>query len=284
MKKKAIIIFVSLAGIIAVIICIIVAILMIFDFFGSNASDGYVEGNEEYAGVYKEVLNKNIKYGNGYVPLERILYFYKSTDDETFDTIYSDNLDLENKRQKDLEEVCSLKKYSVLDVCSDEQIEDSNLIGGDQIKPFSSPLEISNMNVTSFFMEERSVFNLFNIHHAWDLSSPNQTPVYSVCDGDVISVDYPYPYNLTDEDGGGGNQIKIRCEIDEDVVYDVLYAHLYPNSAVVKVGDQVTHWQQIASIGTTGYSTGPHLHFQVEQSGKTIDGMSLIDFTILKDD
>ena len=37
--------------------------------------------------------------------------------------------------------------------------------------------------------------------------------------------------------------------------------------------------QHLAGIGTTGYSTGPHLHFQVKRDGNNVDGMSLIDFT-----
>ena len=57
------------------------------------------------------------------------------------------------------------------------------------------------------------------------------------------------------------------------------YAPLYPDSAKVKTGDQVTAGQELAGIGTTGYSTGPHLHFQVKRDGNNIDGMSLIDFT-----
>ena len=47
----------------------------------------------------------------------------------------------------------------------------------------------------------------------------------------------------------------------------------------VKVGDKVKGWQQIEEVGTTGYSTGPHLHYQVSLNGSYIDGMSLIDFT-----
>ena len=85
--------------------------------------------------------------------------------------------------------------------------------------------------------------------------------------------------NITNTSAGGGNQIKIKCVIDEDVTYHVLYAHLYPNSAKVKVGDKVKHEQQIAEVGTTGYSTGPHLHFQVIKDGSNVDGMSLLDFT-----
>lgn len=50
--------------------------------------------------------------------------------------------------------------------------------------------------------------------------------------------------------------------------------------AKVKVNDLVKQGQQIASVGTTGYSTGNHLHYQVELNGNPIDGLSLIDFTI----
>ena len=52
-----------------------------------------------------------------------------------------------------------------------------------------------------------------------------------------------------------------------------------PEELKVKVGDKVKGWQQIAEVGTTGYSTDPHLHYQVSLNGSYIDGMSLIDFT-----
>ena len=64
-------------------------------------------------------------------------------------------------------------------------------------------------------------------------------------------------------------------------IYHVVFAHLYPNSAKVKVGDKVTHWTEVASVGTTGHSTGNHLHYQVENSNREkIDGMKFIDFTM----
>ena len=49
---------------------------------------------------------------------------------------------------------------------------------------------------------------------------------------------------------------------------------------IYNLGDKVSQGQKIAEIGTTGYSTGPHLHFQVELDNKPIDGLSLIDFNI----
>jgi murein DD-endopeptidase MepM/ murein hydrolase activator NlpD len=280
MKKKILKLFLSSSiGIGVMGLIILIPCLMLMDFFGANVTDGYVENNSEYSDMYKEVLNKNIKTGNGYVSLERILYFYLATEDLTFDEIYNDNLDTELKKQKTISEVCELSKYNKLSVCSEEEIASSGQINEEQSKPFNAPLKISNMNVTSFFMQERVVYGNADVHHAWDLSSSNNTPVYSVCDGTVTYVSFKYETNTIDTNGGGGNQIKIKCQVDDDTIYEVWYAHLYPKSAKVKVGDTVTHYQQIAEVGTTGYSTGPHLHYQVSLNGSYIDGMSLIDFT-----
>lgn len=54
---------------------------------------------------------------------------------------------------------------------------------------------------------------------------------------------------------------------------------MYPSSAKVKEGEQVRAGDELAGVGTTGYSTGPHLHYQVMYDGNNVDGMSLIDFS-----
>ena len=54
---------------------------------------------------------------------------------------------------------------------------------------------------------------------------------------------------------------------------------MYPSSAKIKAGDIIQQGKQLAEVGTTGYSTGPHLHFQVQNNdGLLVDGMSLVDF------
>ena len=280
MKKKILkLVLGSSVGMVAMGLIIIIPCLMLMDFFGANVTDGFVENNSEYADTYKSVLNQNIKTGKGYVSLERVLYFYLASDSLSMHEIYTDNLDSETKKQKTISEVCEMKKYINLPVCSDSEIESSGQINEEQLKPFNAPLKISDMKVTSFFMEERIVYGNADVHKAWDFSASNNTPVYATCEGVVTQVSFKYSTNTIDKNGGGGNQIKIKCENDEETTYEVWYAHLYPNSAKVKVGDKVKGWQQIAEVGTTGYSTGPHLHYQVSLNGSYIDGMSLIDFT-----
>lgn len=279
MKKKIVNIILSSSTLtIASLIVILIPVLMIMDFFGANITDDYVENNAEYADEYKRVLNVNLKSGNGYVPLTRILYFYLANDKLTYDKIYTDNVDSETKKLIEISEVCKINNYKVLGVCKTDAIAESGQVDEEQNKPFHVPVDFSKVTVTSIFMEQRVVFGEEDIHTAWDLAGANQTPVYSVCDGKITKVSFTQKENVTNKNASGGNMIYLECLYD-DITYEVSYAHLYPESSKVKTGDQVTAGQELAGIGTTGYSTGPHLHFQVKRDGNNIDGMSLIDFT-----
>ena len=280
MKKKIISILLgSTGGLFLIGFIILIPVLMILDFFGANITDGYIENNSGYAEEYKKVLNENIKSKNGYVSLERILYFYLADNSLIFSEIYTDNLDSELKRQLPISQVCEIQKYKVLEVCKEDNIVDSGQIDEEQAKPFAPPIDFASSTITSFFKEERIVYGESDVHSAWDLANSARTPVYSVCDGTVETVDFPYSTNTIDtSDTQGGNIIKINCEVNE-LTYTVLYGHLYPNSSQVAVGDTATTGQVIASVGTTGYSTGDHLHYQVSLNNEVVDGMSLIDFT-----
>lgn len=267
----------SSIGMVTMALVIIIPCLMILDFFGANITDDYVENNMDYADQYKSTLNKALKNGYGYVPLNRILYFYLENDQLPFYDIYIDNIDTDTNKMMTISEVCELQKYKNYDVCRD--LDSSNQIDEEQNKPFNSPIDFSKATITSFFMEERIVFGESDVHTAWDLAAGNQTPVYATCDGIVTQVSFTQNENVTNTSAGGGNQIKIKCEIDDEVTYTVWYAHLYPGSSKVKEGDQVKAGDELAGVGTTGYSTGPHLHYQVQFDESNVDGMSLIDFS-----
>ena len=279
-KKGALLkklVFGSSIGMVTMALIIIIPCLMILDFFGANITDDYVENNMDYADQYRETLNKALKNGYGYVPLNRLLYFYLEDDKLSFYDIYIDNIDRDSNKMKPISEVCTLPKYKIYSGC--KELDSSDQIDEEVNKPFIPPIDFSKATVTSFFMEERIVFGTAGVHSAWDFAAGNKTPVYATCDGKVIQVSFKYSENVTDKNGGGGNQIKIKCEIDDEVTYTIWYAHLYPGTAKVSEGQLVKAGDELAGVGTTGYSTGPHLHYQVQYNGNNVDGMSLIDFS-----
>lgn len=253
---------------------------MIYSFFGGEISDsGYIEGNIEYAEEYRNILNDNITRNlNGYVPLSRLIYFYLEDDGLSFKSIYENNLDYELKTIKPISDVC-LESYNSFFVCKESEISNSNQSDDYPYKHFNAPIKFSDVTITSFFGSERIVFDEFDIHYAWDFGATAETPVYSIGEGIVKNVRFNQSKNETDKSNGAGNYIKIEYDID-GTKYNVIYGHLYPNSSKVKEGDIVSPWQKIASVGTTGYSTGNHLHWEVSVNGNKIDGMNLIDFNM----
>ncbi len=92
------------------------------------------------------------------------------------------------------------------------------------------------------------------LHKGIDIAAPVGTPVVAAADGVIISAGW--------NSGGYGNMVEIRHP-DGSVT---LYAH--NSRIVVREGQQVTQGQQIADMGSTGYSTGPHSHFEVHLPGQ----------------
>ncbi|EEH63843.1 peptidase, M23 family [Gleimia coleocanis DSM 15436] len=103
----------------------------------------------------------------------------------------------------------------------------------------------------------------FNNHTGLDLAGPVGTPIYAVADGEVIeSASNPSGY---------GYLVVIEHHDEDGKAYRSAYAHMYPDQVLVKKGDQVKAGQHIAGIGSNGWSTGPHLHFEIRD---TKDGFS----------
>ena len=67
--------------------------------------------------------------------------------------------------------------------------------------------------------------------------------------------------------GGGGNVIKLR----HNSTYETAYKHLSGYAKGIRPGRRVQQGQVIGSVGSTGMSTGPHLHFEFYQSGRFVD-------------
>ncbi len=126
------------------------------------------------------------------------------------------------------------------------------------------PLPLARLSCSSDFGACRPVGGACERPHlGLDFSTPIGTPVYAVADGTVIFAGQIGGYN-----GGYGNVIIIT---HEKLELSTLYAHL--NGYSVKRGDRVVAGQIIATSGSTGYSTGSHLHFEV-RNGSSAENFS----------
>lgn len=265
---------------IAFVMVILICVLMILDFFGTNLTKEKVQNNADYADSYISTINKNLK--NGYVPLQRILYFYLEDSSLTIDTLYTMNQNVEAKTTKEISTVCEDQRVKNHGACTESNLKENADYLVVTTGRFNFPLD-TNYTVTSFYNEQRIIYGESNVHSGWDFAVPAQTPVYSVCSGTVEKVNYTQNENIPYDQSGNsvGNTITIKCDEDYAETYYVVFAHLYPKSAKVSVGDKVNHWTEIASAGTTGHSTGNHLHYQVHNANRELlDRMQLVDLTL----
>ena len=98
-------------------------------------------------------------------------------------------------------------------------------------------------------------------HTGVDIAANMGTKIKSATSGEVV---------IASEEGEYGKHLKIQIG---DV--SIIYAHC--NNLYVKQGDQISQGQEIAEVGTTGNSTGPHLHFEIRISERTIDPQKILE-------
>ncbi len=117
--------------------------------------------------------------------------------------------------------------------------------------------------ITSRFAQSRwePILNLFRPHEGVDISAPSGTSIRSPADGRVQFVGRRLGYGLVVElDHGGGVQ--------------TLYAHC--QRSLVKEGDYVAAGAVIATVGSSGLSTAPHVHFEVIVNGRHVDPLKYL--------
>jgi murein DD-endopeptidase MepM/ murein hydrolase activator NlpD len=129
--------------------------------------------------------------------------------------------------------------------------------------PFNKPIP----KVTyGFGWRLHPIENIRKHHNGVDYASGIGTPVYAVADGKVIFSGPSSIKGPKGEPGGGGYIIKLRHKVEGKWITSS-YMHLNKGSLKVSKGELVTEGQLIAKSGNSGASTGPHLHFEI-QNGK----------------
>ena len=115
---------------------------------------------------------------------------------------------------------------------------------------------------SSYGMRKHPIDGFNKMHRGTDFAAPMGTPIMASGDGIVVKAGWC---------GGGGNCIKIK----HNTVYQTVYAHMSKFATNIKSGTKVKQSQIIGYVGSTGKSTGPHLHYEVIENGKRINSQTL---------
>ena len=115
---------------------------------------------------------------------------------------------------------------------------------------------------SSFGMRKHPILGFNKMHRGTDFAAPEGTPVMASGDGKIVRARWC---------GGGGNCIKIK----HNSTYSTVYAHLSKFARIAKEGNRVRQGQIIGYVGSTGMSTGPHLHYEVIENGKKVNSQTL---------
>jgi murein DD-endopeptidase MepM/ murein hydrolase activator NlpD len=117
-------------------------------------------------------------------------------------------------------------------------------------------LPVEGQHTSGFGLRMHHIDHEERLHSGMDIAAPAGTPIQAAAAGQVV---------FSGTQAGYGNVVVIQ----HNASYSTLYAHNTAN--LVSVGTTVSQGQPIATVGSTGRSAGPHLHFEVRKDGKRLD-------------
>ena len=134
---------------------------------------------------------------------------------------------------------------------------------GKSVKKALMKTPINGARLSSPFGMRKHPIDGFNkMHRGTDFAAPMGTPIMASGDGVVKKAGWC---------GGGGNCVKIK----HNSTYQTVYAHMSKFARGIKNGVRVKQGQIIGYVGSTGKSTGPHLHYEVIVNGKKVNSQKL---------
>lgn len=156
---------------------------------------------------------------------------------------------------EDLQNTSDVKEETTKELSQSEQ----DIINVKNTTTFIKPIE--GIISSKYGQRDTATGRVPKNHTGTDIAANLGTKIKSATDGEVV---------LASEEGDYGKHLKIQ--IGE---VSIIYAHC--NNLYVKQGDKVTQGQEIAEVGSTGNSTGQHLHFEIRISERTVDPQSILE-------
>ena len=115
---------------------------------------------------------------------------------------------------------------------------------------------------SSFGMRKHPILGFNKMHRGTDFAAKSGTPIMASGSGIIMLAKWC---------GGGGNCVKIK----HNSTYETIYAHMQTFAKGIRKGRKVKQGQIIGYVGSTGISTGPHLHYEVIINGKKVNSQTL---------
>ncbi len=226
---------------------VICALMFLFVFALSKTNANFYKYlKENYSSAISENITKqetkDVFYHIGGLFKDSIFKEIEETENGITAQIDAGGKDISASDKKKIDKNVSLKKYKL----SEEAY-----------------LPINGVVTSPFGFRTHPISGEYGFHSGIDIAAEEGTKIRASFDGEIIKADY---------NDGNGNFLKIK----HGNSVETMYCHC--QKLLVKEGDKVKKGEVIATEGTTGYSTGPHLHFEIR-----IDGISYNPEYILKD-
>ena len=221
-------------------------IYMIF----SVAQDNKIKYSNVIIDKTKQILTYNMDFTEYYNGIKKIFYNKEKVKEDEI-LIEDNEVNTSDESKESNEEDTIIETVSgVSQMTNDADYIKSKV---NMIKPLSG-------TITSKFGVRDDVGSSY--HLGLDIGAEEKTEILAAIPGVV---------QIVSSEGNYGNHIKI---VNDDI--STLYAHC--SSMFVQEGASVTQGQKIAEVGSTGYSTGPHLHFEIMCEDRYVDPELLLDF------
>lgn len=270
---------------------IIICLLIYFTFYFCIINN-YVF-SEDLKNKVREILSYDVNFQETYTKLYNIyinltkeskIQNNNLTSNQEENLIEQENQKNGEQNKTDLEESDKEKSDNSIDVQNTEETSKEENIGGaveENNENVESTITLSQeeqdildvKNTTSFIIPvEGYISSKFGIrnpttstvpknHTGLDIAAISGTIIRSATDGVVIQ---------NSSQGDYGNHLKIK-------IGDVTMVYAHCKTLYVNEGENVTQGQRIAEVGTTGNSTGPHLHFEIRKADRFVDPQKIIN-------
>jgi murein DD-endopeptidase MepM/ murein hydrolase activator NlpD len=154
------------------------------------------------------------------------------------------------------------KEYSLYNFKYKNEIGYYDVDGKSAIKTLmKTPINGARLS-SSFGFRRHPILGFNKLHQGTDFAAATGTPIMASGSGTVV---------MAQKYKGYGNYVKIR----HNSTFETAYAHMSKYGRGIKKGVRVNQGQIIGYVGSTGLSTGPHLHYEVLQNGKRVNSQRL---------